>query len=117
MAGKTWTDDEVFTITQAVYMCGMAAIDAGFGRATVGPRFSELMPLVEEATQIRRSPPSRQRALRLADILNSHFAHQLRTTVRDIKRHGRSVAFQRWREREPNAWLRRQLAGLGKEGG
>jgi hypothetical protein len=82
---RTWTDGEVFAIAQAAYMCGMGGVDSDFGGATVGPRFKEFMPLMEDACQIRPSVASRRRALKMAGLLNGHLNAQLRRLVPSMR--------------------------------
>ena len=69
---KHWTDDDVDAIAQTAYMCGLAANDEGFGRATISPRAKESMPALHDATA---DPTSRNRrkVLRLADVLLGHY--------------------------------------------
>jgi hypothetical protein len=105
--GKTWTDDEVFAIAQVAYMCGTAEGIPGFGRATIGRRATEFMPLLEEVLVLATpsSPAGRRKLLALASALGRHFQGEVHALVRDVRRRGRPAAMKLWCER----------AGLAKE--
>jgi hypothetical protein len=72
----TWTDEQVFAVAEAAFLCGVATGDRAFGKAWIGPRTEDFMPLVDQACNMP-SRAGRRKALRFAAGVMAFFCGQV----------------------------------------
>ncbi len=72
-----WTDNQVFAIAEAAFLCGVAIGDRAFGEAMIGERTENFMPLVDQACNMP-SRDRRRKALRFAAGVMEFFVAQVK---------------------------------------